>query len=270
MIEKRRRASRRTAASCGCLRVEDAQRIAFEPALRVVRQFGGVRPEVGQQRFAIRAAGRRASPIELSLSVASRECRSARSSACASCDDLDVGLGTREAEALDAELVGLPIAPGLRPLVAEERPDVEEPLRPLREQVVLEHRAHDRRGPLRAQRHAAAALVGERVHLFLDDVGRLADAAHEEFGRLEHRRADLAVAEAGREIAAVGFEAVPAGGFGRKDIVGSARRADRVHGRRVAFAARTRLPALVSTLNSVHGPAGSLRTRVIDRDGRLS
>ena len=37
-------------------------------------------------------------------------------------------------------------------------------------------------------------LSRERVHLFFDDVGRFADAAHEEFGRLENRRAYLAVA----------------------------------------------------------------------------
>ena len=50
----------------------------------------------------------------------------------------------------------------------------------------------------RSVRERPVAVV-EGVHLLRDDVGRLADAAREQLGRLEDRRADLAVAEAGEE-----------------------------------------------------------------------
>jgi hypothetical protein len=121
-------------------------------------------------------------------------------------DDLRIGLRRGKAEAFDAELVGLPVAPRLGPLVSEDRADVVQTLRSEREEVVLESRAHDGCRPLRTQGHRAVALVAERVHLFFDDVGRFADAAYEQLGRLEDRRANLPVTEAPRDRARRRFE----------------------------------------------------------------
>ena len=177
-----------------------------------------------EQRLAVqRPAARVADAVDVEHRVADAVAREQQRG---DLDHLDVGLGARDAEALDAELVGLAVAPRLRALVAKERPDVVQPLRPLREQLVLEQRAHDARRQLGPQRHAAVALVDERVHLFFDDVGRLADAAREQLGRLEDRRADLAVAEPVRDLAAVGFEPAPTRRFGRKDVLRAARGAD--------------------------------------------
>ncbi len=79
--------------------------------------------------------------------------------------------------------------------------------------MVLERGPNDRRGPLRAERERPAAPIGERVHLFFDDIGLLADASHEELGRLEERRANLTIAVAGRERMHARFELVPVRGF---------------------------------------------------------
>ena len=112
-------------------------------------------------------------------------------------DHLGVGERRGGPDRLDPELVELAVAPRLRALVAEERPDVGE-LHRLRQFVhpVLEVGAADRRRPLRPQGQAALALVLEGEHLLADDVGRFADPAFEELGVLEGRRLDRLVAGA--------------------------------------------------------------------------
>ena len=110
-------------------------------------------------------------------------------------DRLGVGERRVGADHLGADLVELPEAARLGALVAEEGPDVEE-LHRLRQFVhpVLDVGAADRRRALGSQGDAAPALVLEGEHLLLDDVGRAADAAHEEVGVLEGGRGNLRVA----------------------------------------------------------------------------
>ena len=86
----------------------------------------------------------------------------------------------------------LAIAAFLRPLVAEQRSAVPEPFRSVVEQVVLQRGADRRRRAFRAQRKHFAVVV-ERVHLLLDDVGDFADTAHEELGLFHDRRADVSI-----------------------------------------------------------------------------
>ena len=110
-------------------------------------------------------------------------------------DLLGVDVGAGEAERLDVELVELPVAALLRPLVAEHRAAGPHALRPLVGERVLDRGADDAGGRLGTQRQALAVqLVLERVHLVLDDVGRVADAAHEQRRRLDDRHAQVAVA----------------------------------------------------------------------------
>ena len=138
-----------------------------------------MRPEVVDQRLAEgRAARRVAEAVDLQ-----REPRHAQRGErrVDHLQQLRVGLGAGDAEELGADLVELALAALLRPLVAEHRPGVPELDRPaLAAEVVLEEGAHDAGRPLRAQRQGVAALVGEGVHLLLDDVARVAEAAREE------------------------------------------------------------------------------------------
>ena len=182
-----------------------------------------VRTEVFQQRLAIRrAATFVAERIDIELRrldpVALHELPRQR-------DHFQVRLRTGESEAFDAKLMRLPITSLLRPLVAKDRSDVIEPQRTRRKEMVFERRPDDRRGPLGTQRERASAAIGKRIHLFFDDVGLFADAAHEELGRLEERRANLPVAVARRKRMDARFERVPASGLRRIEIGGAARRA---------------------------------------------
>ena len=196
----RRTANRRTPVrvstngrSAGIFAIEDAQRIALQPAPRFFAQLGRVRPKMIQQRLAVDAAGQIASPMELTFNMTSRKSVGARQFP-RHRDDLDVGLGAGRAKTLDAELVRLPVTALLRTLVAEDRTDVKQARLGV-EQPPLERGAHDRRGTFRTQRHSRSPLSRNVYISFFDDVGRIADAAYEQLGRLERRRANLAVAE---------------------------------------------------------------------------
>ena len=103
-------------------------------------------------------------------------------------DHLGVQRRVVDADRLDPDLLQLPVAAGLRTLVAEERPGVAElhGQRPAVE-AVLDHRTHHTRGALRAQRHRAVAAVGEGVHLLGHHVGGLPHAAGEQRGVFEDR-----------------------------------------------------------------------------------
>ena len=90
-------------------------------------------------------------------------------------------------------------------------------------QTMFERGAHHRSGPLRTQRQAAAAAIGERVHLFLDDVGRFADPAYEEIGRFEDRRPYFAVAVARRQRVDVAFQRLPTQRLERIEVRRAAR-----------------------------------------------
>src|SRR5947208_2454314 len=85
----------------------------------------------------------------------------------------------------------LAVAATARPAVAVHRRDRVRlhRLRLLRE-AVLDVRARDRRGALRAERERALAAVLERVHHLVDDVGGGAGRALEERRVLEARRLD--------------------------------------------------------------------------------
>src|SRR5207248_2461496 len=116
-------------------------------------------------------------------------------------DLLRIDPRARIAERLDADLRELAVAPPLLPLPPEHGADVPPlGLRLLLIDVVLDVGAHQRGRVLRPQGHRVAAVV-EGVHLLADDVGDLADAADEELGSLQDRRARLAVSVEGKEVA---------------------------------------------------------------------
>ena len=124
-------------------------------------------------------------------------------------DALGVDAGVFGPQAFDANLVEHALATLLRTLGAKHRAGVHElgRSRALRHQIMLHRRAHHAGRALGAQAQAAFRLDGAaiddaleilagngREHLFGDDIGGLADAAHEQIGLLEQRRLDGLVA----------------------------------------------------------------------------
>ena len=127
--------------------------------------------------------------------------------------------GSAMPKASHADLVELPVAPLLRPLAAEHGPDVEPLLRSLDVRAVLDVGAHGPGRALGTEGELLLALVLEDVHLLVDDVRRLADAAGEEGVRLDHRRADLAVAVQREDLAGHPLDLLPAPDLAGQDVV---------------------------------------------------
>src|SRR5213078_2681202 len=116
-------------------------------------------------------------------------------------------------------LVELAVAAALRPLAPEHRPAVEEAsARVALREAALEVRAHHAGRRLGTQREPGLVAVRERVHLFLDDVGRLAERAREELRTLHHRQADLAEPVAGEEALGRLLEGAPAPALVGEDV----------------------------------------------------
>src|SRR5205823_11616974 len=109
-------------------------------------------------------------------------------------DLLGIDVGPGESQRLDVELMKLPITAFLRAFVAEHRSAGPYALGPLVGQRMLDRRADDSRRRFGTQRQALPVqLVLERVHLVLDDVGRVAKAANEERSLLDDRHAQVAI-----------------------------------------------------------------------------
>ena len=174
------------------LAVENAQRIRGEPAPRILVKHGVMAGEVSDQRVAVFAPLKR---IAQRIDVEHDAAQAQRLPQPREHDDLlGIDVGSFEAEGFDVELMELAIAAFLRPLVPEHRAARPYPERPVVSQVVLDRRANDAGGGLGPERQRLAVqLVLERVHLPLDDVSGVADAALEQRGRLHDRDAQIAI-----------------------------------------------------------------------------
>src|SRR5688572_1452925 len=152
-------------------------------------------------------------------------------------DELGIDVGTREAERLGVELIELTEATRLRPLIAEHRPGAPDTLALVVQQAVADHRAHDAGRRLRAQRQRVAARILEGEHLFLHDVGELADRALEQRRVLDDGHADFLVTVRGKQLARDSLELVPAGNVRGQHVVHPARWLDLLlrHSRTAVF-----------------------------------
>jgi hypothetical protein len=155
-------------------------------------------------------------------------------------DLLGVHVRPLEAERLDVELVELALAALLRALVAEHGARGPHPHRPVVEEVVLDRRAHDAGRRFRPERQALPVAILENVHLLLDDVGDLADAAHEERRGLDERRADAAIPVLPEDRTARVLEHLPKRRGVRQDVFHAA---DRLEFLLHEFAARMGMEA---------------------------
>ena len=138
-------------------------------------------------------------------------------------EDLGVDRRVLDAEHLDVQLVELAVTPLLRPLVPEHRADaVELRHRHRLLEAVLDEGAHDAGRRLGPEGDALAPLVGEGVHLLLDDVGGLAGALGEQFLALDDGRAQLGVPVPLEDAAGRRLDELPPLDLARQDVTCSA------------------------------------------------
>src|ERR1019366_7606458 len=125
-------------------------------------------------------------------------------------DELGVDVRAGKAHRFGADLVELPRAALLRPLVAKHGADVEKAFAAIAQERMLGHSADDSGRRLGPERQAIAVhRVFEGIHLLLDDVGHFAEAANEERRRLHDRRAHAGVAIASHQGAQLVLEPLP-------------------------------------------------------------
>ena len=134
-------------------------------------------------------------------------------------DNLCVEQRVRSAEGLDAELVELPLAALLRPLVAEHRAGVE----PLLEwlglvDLVLEVGPDHGRGAFRTKTVGLGPAL-EREHSLFHNVRRLTDVVEKDLHVLENGESNLGVSVPGEDLARFVFDCSPGSDLFRKDIV---------------------------------------------------
>ena len=133
---------------------------------------------------------------------------------------LGIQLRTTKAQRFSTDLVELPVAPTLGPLVAEHRAHVIQALAAVVEQGVFNRSAHHAGCVFRAHGELVTIeLVFKRIHLFLDDVGDLAQAADKQGGVLHDGRADVLVGIGAHQAAHRVLQGLPARRIGRQDIV---------------------------------------------------
>ncbi|EWS63466.1 hypothetical protein Y695_03301 [Hydrogenophaga sp. T4] len=200
------------------LGVQDAQRVAVQTAPRVFIELVSMTFQVGDQRLAVRLTlGRLAQAVDFQLDAFQPQFGP---EVAGEHDQFGVHIGTDEAQRLGAELVKLAVTAALRALMAEHRPHVIQALATVVQQRMLDRRPHHTGGVFRAQGELLAVEpVLEGIHLLLDDVGHLAQAAHEQRRGFHDGRAQVAVAVAQHERAQLVFEPLPVCGHGRGDVV---------------------------------------------------
>ena len=204
------------------LHVEDAERARGALLLRIVVEHALVRVEPRVQALDIRRAAR-AVADRVELELVARDAERAQERVVV-LEHLGVDGRVGRADALEGELVVLPVTTALGSRIAVHRRDREE-LDRLRLAVhaVLDVRAADRRGALRTERERAPGAVLERVHLLLHDVGAGARRALKELRVLEARGLDAAVAVERAEALHLTRHLLPQRLIGGKDVVRAAR-----------------------------------------------
>src|SRR5690348_10813439 len=95
--------------------------------------------------------------------------------------------------------------------------------------MMFDEGLHDASGAFGPQGELPSAAVFEDVHLFLHDVGRLAETALEEIEGFEGGRADFAEAEPVETVAGLPFERRETFGIRRQDVLRPAHRLELRH-----------------------------------------
>ena len=194
----------------GVFAVEQAQGVQVQAAARLGVERIGVGLKVGDECGAVQIAlFGLAQAVDLQLYAANAQFFPQRVS---HQDEFGIQLGAAKAQRLGAHLVELAVAPALGPLVAEHGAKVIQALAAVVQKRVLDHRAHHTGGVFRAQGELLAVEpVFKRIHLFLNNVGHLAQAAHKQRGRLDDGGADVFIGVAAHQRAHPFFQRFPPG-----------------------------------------------------------
>ena len=174
--------------------------------------------EIGNQRSAVfRPLGRLTEAVQLQFDAFQAQVIPQTG---AHQDQFRVDIRSAHAEGFHPDLMELPVAPLLRPLVAEHLAHVIQPLRLPGRQVVLDHRPHATGRAFRAQSQGfAIQAIDEGVHFLLDNIGHFPDRPLEQWRRLDDGHADGPVAVALQPAADGVFEQLPECRFFRQDVV---------------------------------------------------
>ena len=211
------------------LAVEQAQRVDLETALALLVQLVPEGPVVSPEQVQVRGPALVvADGVELERELVEPYLDQPRAG---KLDDLHVHRRARPANRLDVELEELPVAPFLRPVVAEHRADEIEArgLRTLVE-TAFEVRAHDARCGLGPQGKLPAPAILKTVELLGNGVGVLAHAL-DQLQVLDHRRLDLAIAEPMRHPRRRALGHAPQGALLGKNVADTADGLDRLGSR---------------------------------------
>ena len=138
-------------------------------------------------------------------------------------DLLGVGIRPLEAQRLDVELMELAVSPLLRTLMAKHGAAGPDALRPVVGEIVFDRGAHDAGRGLWAKRERVAVqLVLEGIHLMLDHVRELTDAAYEQCRRFDDGHTHVAIAVLPEDRACGVLEALPQRCFFGQHVVHAA------------------------------------------------
>ena len=203
--------------------VEYAQRILLEAPLTVSVQLASIGIQITYQSVPIGSSGSgrtQGVKFEANLALDTK----LLPEHLAKHDEFRIYIRSDKPENFRTDLMKLPIPAFLGPLVAEHRPGIEHPLRLIEEQAVLLQRARAACSALRAQGDTVAVPVSQRVHFFVDDIGRLADPTAEQLGRLQQGQLHLFIGIAAEHTPQHVFDQAPAPSFVRKNVAEASNR----------------------------------------------
>ena len=131
-----------------------------------------------------------------------------------------VHLGAGKTQCLGADLVKLAVASSLGALMTKHGAHVIQPLATVVQHGVLRDGAHHtgRRFGAKGELLSVEAIL-KRIHLLLHNIGDLAQSPHEQRRGLDNRSPNIAVGIARHQVAHLGLQPFPAGGFWRQDVV---------------------------------------------------
>ena len=188
--------------------IQNPQWIAVQTALRFCIQLVAMLLEIGNQGAAMRLPFRRyAQTVYFDADIAQPQiCKKIIYQQ----HQLGIDLWPRETECLGTQLVKLPIASTLGPLMPKHRPHVIKALSAVISQVVLDSCTHHARRVFRAKRELLTVeAVFKGVHLLFNNVSRFTRAAHKQRSRLQNGRAYVSIGIAPHQGTHLVFEPLP-------------------------------------------------------------